>query len=140
MTVSLGDHLALKGSLADYMNWLKNARFTKRLRPRGPPTRSTARRATRPLLRLLPCLFRLLKGLEQHVWRTLSRFGLLLLLLLQLFDRQTVPAHAHRALVPKCGVPRGPSPLPVAMLWIESIGPERFPDSSKVLRHDPTIC
>ena len=40
----------------------------------------------------------------------------------------------HQAPGPECGVPRGPSPLPVAMLWTESIGPERFPE---VPRHDP---
>ena len=71
MTVSPGDHLALKGSLFDYMNWLKNAGFTY-----GPvPLRASyAIHSTKSHSATSASSARLLqlsKGLKQHIWGTL---------------------------------------------------------------------
>ncbi|ESU34856.1 Hypothetical protein DHA2_154574 [Giardia duodenalis] len=76
------------------------------MHPRGPPTRSTAGGAATP---------------PSHHRRTpssTSREPFPSELLLQPCDRRCQPT--HQAPAPECGVPRGPSPLPVSTIRTET--------------------
>ncbi|EFO63644.1 Hypothetical protein GLP15_192 [Giardia lamblia P15] len=158
--IPLGTHPAPTGSIADYMNWLKEARVHLRNYTFGdlPTYLSYAIHSTKSCHGYF-CVschasFGTPRGLEQHIWGNLTHLGLTLLMPLYTkrdsqpgafccpfcdfaTDRQS-QLTLHQALTPDCRRPTWALTMARRNAPDRSnIGLEHFPDSPEVLRYDP---